>query len=256
MAERRGTAGWRVKGLSSVLALVTVAAASVALTGQAVAAGTPTGGACGYYSNVGLFGGAPTRRGCGQTIPPGTTKSASPSVTLPAGGSATVLSATDSNGALAAYGPSTVFSGKDTDPNVPIPPSGRLKVTTIGTTKVKSTASVLNVGPTTFTADAVSSQCTATATAHTWSSTITNGVVATATDSNGNPTTTVAVPSPTPANYKIHGVITNVGDSFDIVLNEQIANGGGTFTVNAAHMKFLGPTAVGDLVIAQSRCGH
>lgn len=256
MAERRVTTGWRVKGLSPVLALVTVAAASVALTGQAVAAGTPTGGACGYYSNVGLFGGAPTVRGCGQTIPPGNAKSASPSVVLPAGGSATIISATDNNGALAAYGPSVMFSGKDTDPNVAIPPSGALKATTKGTTKVTSTASVLNVGPTTFTADSVSSQCTATATAHTWSSIITNGVVATATDANGTPTTTKKVPSPTPPNYKIHGALTNVGDSFDIVLNEQISNGSGKFTVNAAHMYLLGPTAVGDLVIAQSRCGH
>ncbi|MGI9022695.1 MAG: hypothetical protein ACR2HV_05610 [Acidimicrobiales bacterium] len=177
-------------------------------------------------------------------------------MTLPPGGSDTVIAAVDRDGALAVYGPAVMFSGKDTDPNTALPPSGRLKVTVTGTTKVIATASVLDVGPTTLTADAVASKCTATATSRTMSATITNGVVATATDEEGNPTTRVTVPSPTPANYTVRGEITNVGDSFKIVFNERLKNGDGSYTVNGAHMYLLGPTAVGHKIIAQARCGH
>ncbi len=253
----RSLSGRHVRRLAPLVAMVTLAAASLALTGQAGAVTGPTGSACGYFTNISLFGGPATVRGCGQTIPPGTNKSASPSVTLPAGGSATAITKTDNNGALAQYGPSIVFSGKaPADPNAPIPPSGPLTVSTQGTTTVKSSASVTNVGPTTFTADSVSSKCTATATGHSGSATIVNGVVATATDANGNPTTTVAVPNPTPKNYTVHGEVTNVGDTFDIVFNEHLVGADGSLTENGAHMYLLGPTAVGDEVIAQSICGH
>jgi hypothetical protein len=255
MFERFGSAPSTVRRPWPVLALIT-AAASVGLAGPATGAAGPTGSACGYHISVGLFGGPPTVRGCGQTIPPGTAASASPSVTLPPGGSGTAITAVDSNGALAAYGPAVMFSGKDTGPNTNVPPSGRLKVTVKGTTTVTATSSVLDVGHTTFTADAVASKCTATATRHTLSATITNGVVATATDGNGDPTTRVAVPSPTPANYTVRGQISNVGDSFKIVFNEHLDNGDGSYTGNGAHMYLLGPTAVGDKIIAQSRCGH
>ena len=47
--------------------------------------------------------------------------SASPSVTLPVGGSSTSVKATDDNGALAQYGPAVVFGGKPPkDPNAPL----------------------------------------------------------------------------------------------------------------------------------------
>nr|MDQ3641980.1 DUF1508 domain-containing protein [Actinomycetota bacterium] len=78
----------------------------------AATAGKPAGGACGYYSNVGLFGGPPERRGCGQAIPPGDARSASPAVELPAGGSTTAVTATDDDGAVAEYGPAVIFGGK------------------------------------------------------------------------------------------------------------------------------------------------
>ncbi len=257
MLESLGFAPRTVRRLSPALAMMTIAtAASVGLAGPATAATGPTGSACGYRISVGLFGGAPTVRGCGQTIPPGTAASASPSVTLPPGGSGSVVTAVDRDGALAAYGPAVMFSGQEMGPNTDVPPSGRLKVTVKGTTKVTAVASVLNVGHTTFIADAVKSKCTATATRHTMSATITNGVVATATDENGDPTARVAVPSSTPVNYTVHGEITNVGDSFKIVFNEHLDNGDGSYTANGAHMYLLGPTAVGDKIIAQSRCGH
>jgi hypothetical protein len=149
-----------------------------------------------------------------------------------------------------------LFGGKPpADPNAPIPPSGALKVTTTGTTTVTSTASVTNVGPGPFTADSIKSTCRASASGVTASTTVTNGVVATATDADGNPTTTKAVPLHPIKGYTINGKITNVGDSFKAVFNEQTVNANGSVTVDALHLYLLGPTAVGDLVIAQSRCG-
>ena len=44
-------------------------------------------------------------------------------------------------------------------------------------------------------------------------------------------------------------------DTFRYVFNEQIRNADGSITVNAAHQYVLGPTAVGELIIVQSRCG-
>lgn len=45
-----------------------------------------------------------------------------------------------------------------------------------------------------------------------------------------------------------------MGDSFRYVLDEQIVNPDGSLTVNAAHQYFLGPTAVGELIIGHSVC--
>ncbi len=245
----------RSKRLQQVAALATLVGGSLAFSGQAEATTHPTGSACGYFTKVSLGGGPYSVRGCGQTIPPGTAGSASPSVTLPAGGSTTVVAKSDSNGALGQYGPAVIFGGKATATTSP--PSGLLKVTTTGTTKVISTALVKNVGPNTFTADQVSSKCSAAAPATTTgSATITNGVVATATDADGEATQTVAVPNPTPKNYTVNGSINNVGDTFKIVFNEQVKTADGSITVNGAHMYLLGPFAKGDTIIAQSKCGH
>jgi hypothetical protein len=59
-------------------------------------------------------------------------------------------------------------------------------------------------------------------------------------------------PNPAP-NTEHTGEITNIGDKFRVVFNEQIREGE-FLTVNAIHMYMLGPIAVGDLVIAQTRC--
>ena len=213
-----------------------------------------SGGACGYYTNVGLFGGPPALRGCGQSVPPGTAGSASPSVTLPSGGSSTAITAADANGALAQYGPAVIFGGKPpADPAVDIPPSGPQKVSTKGKTSVTSSASVTNVGPGPFTADAVRSTCTASKSGVKASTTITKGQLVTATDANGNPKTTKAVPAKPPANYTLKGKVAT-GDSFKAVFNEQKVSRDGTITVDAVHLYLLGPTAVGDVVIAESQC--
>ncbi|MCA1693170.1 MAG: hypothetical protein LC733_13625, partial [Actinobacteria bacterium] len=56
-------------------------------------------------------------------------------------------------------------------------------------------------------------------------------------------------------NYTRHGVITNVGDVFTAVYNEQIVNPDGSLTVNAVHMYLFGPVAVGHVIKGQVTCG-
>ncbi len=99
---------WRTKG-GRVAALVALSAGVfVAVTGSSSADVTAVSGrAFGYYTNIGLFGGPPTVRGFGQTIPPGTALSASPSVVLPSTGGN--VSQTDSDGATGTYGPANIF---------------------------------------------------------------------------------------------------------------------------------------------------
>ena len=213
---------------------------------------TPSGGACGYYANVSLFGGPASVRGCGQTAPPGDVGSASPSVTLPAGGSTTAVTSTDVDGALAQYGPAVIFGGRPpSDPNAPVPPSGPMTVSTKGKRTVTSTASVKNVGAGPFTASSVRATCTAKKSGVVAATTITKGVVVTAADPDGNPTASETVPSHPPVNHTLTGV-NDIGDSFRIVFNEQAVDAEGTITVTAAHLYLLGPTAVGDVVIAQA----
>jgi len=220
--------------------------------GQAATASTVAGGACGYYTSVGLFGGPAQVRGCGQKPGAGLPGSASPSVTLPPGGSSTAVKSTDDNGALAQYGPAVVFGGKPPkDPNAPLGPSGAMTVSTKGKRSVTSSASVKNVGAGPFIATSVRSTCTAAKSGVKASTTITSGVVVTATDADGNPTSMEKVPSHPEPNFTREGV--NVlGDHFRAVFNEQTADPDGTITVNAVHLYLLGPTAVGDVVIAQS----
>jgi hypothetical protein len=141
--------------------------------------------------------------------------------------------ATDADGATAQYGPAKLFSGQypnaanDPTQSATSPPSGPLSVSTVGTT-----------GP--------SGSVTSTAS-------VTQGTQGTA-DPNQprgigpGPIVADAVSSTCTAS--------NVGDNFKVVYNEQIPGADGSITVNAVHMSLLGPTAVGDLIIAQSVCGR
>ncbi len=242
---------------STVAATTTTAAGATTTT---AATGSVSGGACGYFTDVGLFGGPKNLRGCGQPSSAPATN-ASPSVTLPAGGSATPITATDSDGAVAEYGPAKIFSGQyPDDPNAPAPPSGPITVSTQGTPAgtVTSSASITlprGVGPGPIVADGVRSTCTAGPAGVTGTVTITNGTLQLSTTADGSPLVTEPVPANPPVNYTRTGVITNVGDNFRVVYNEQISTGT-SITVNAVHMFLLGPTAVGELVIAQARCGR
>ncbi|MDQ3897824.1 MAG: hypothetical protein M3326_11400, partial [Actinomycetota bacterium] len=257
-ARLRSNAVWPV--------VVLVAAATVMGVGQRPAEADVTavsGGACGYYTDVSLFGGPKTRRGCDQPADAPATN-ASPSVTLPATGSANPITASDQDGATAEYGPAKIFSGQyPADPNAPAPPSGPINVSTQGTLgpngSVTSSASVTlprGVGPGPVVADGVSSTCTASQSGVSASTTITNGKLETKYDPNTQePTAVENVPANPPVNYTRTGTIDHVGDSFRAVYNEQKTESDGSITVNAVHLYLLGPTAVGDLVIAQSRCG-
>ncbi len=271
---------------------MTTVAAVVGLAGGLVAISNPsqadvvsvTGSACAYYTDVSLFGGPSVRRGCGQTdltAPAGF----APSVTLPAGGSAAApITASDPDGAVAQYGPAKIFSGQypANDVNAPSPPSGPLNVSTVGTLGpngfVTSNASVdpglqpspglptqpRGVGPGPVIADAVSSTCTARETnpatgakTLTGSTTITNGRLETKYDPVTQlPTMTESVPTNPSPNYTRTGTLDHVGDSYQVIYNEQIlSQDGNTLTVNAIHMRLLGPTAIGDMVIGQVVCG-
>ncbi|HEX2046645.1 MAG TPA: choice-of-anchor P family protein [Acidimicrobiales bacterium] len=206
-----------------------------------------SGSACGYYSKVGLFGGPEELRGCGQTVPPGDERSASPSVTLPPDGSSTAVTAED-DGALAQYGPAILFGGKALPD-----PSGPIKVSTRGKKSVTSSASVKNVGTGPFTATSVRSACSASQTSGaTGSTTVTGGVLVTKTDADGNPTKSEKIPSKPPANYTRRGV-NAVGDKFKAVFNEQKKGRDGSITVTGVHLYLLGPNATGEVVVAQSR---
>jgi hypothetical protein len=237
-------------------ATTTTAAATTTTVAEEV-----SGGACGYFADVSLFGGPRNRRGCGQ--PSGAPASnASPSVSLPAAGSADPITVTDDDGSVAEYGPAKIFAGRYPEGSDQAPPSGPLTVSTQGTpggtvTSSASVGSPRGVGPGPVIADAVRSTCSAGGSGPTGSTTITNGKLETKYDAGTQGATeSQDVPANPPVNYTRTGTIDHVGDSFRVVYNEQITEGDGSITVNAVHLYLLGPTAVGELVIAQSRCGR
>ena len=205
-----------------------------------------TGSAYGYSLNVSLFN---------QPQPP---VAGTPSVALPAAGSATPLTDTAPSGRAQA-GPAVFFT------------SGQLDVSTQGTTgangSVTSSVDIANITNTSgevFAATALRSSCTASEAGVTGSTTITGGTLQT--DSGDDDPTntipdhapvTVAVPANPAPGTEIEGHIHINGatDNFRYVFNEQIRNPDGSITINAAHQYLLGPTAVGDLIVGQSVCG-
>ena len=57
-------------------------------------------------------------------------------------------------------------------------------------------------------------------------------------------------------NTVVNGQLQNVGDSFQVILNEQtLSPDGNAITVTAAHVRLLGPNVTGDLYIGQVTCG-
>ena len=231
----------RVRILRLSLPVVLIAATLVVVTGgpaQAVV-NDAKGSAFGVFANIGFFGG------------PAMTDGPAPQVTLPPGGSVNPITASAPTRFIQ-FGPAILFS------------SSSQNVSTQGTTgaggSVSSSATVLNIntsGTETFRATSVLSSCTASEGSRAGSVTITNGEVRT---SEGNPDVDgdevwVPVPANPPANTVIHGVIEGVGDQFDYVFNEQVLNPDGSITVSAGHQKLLGPSAFGDIWVAQSVCG-
>ena len=81
------------------------------------------------------------------------------------------------------------------------------------------------------------------------------GALATETDAEGDPTVFENVPDNPPPNYTREGVITNVGDVFTVVYNQQFVSSDGTLTVIGAHMYLFGSTAVGEVIKGMVTCG-
>lgn len=238
-----------------------------------------TGTACGYIVNVGLFAGPQELRGCGQA--PGAPAAAvSPAVALPAEGSATAITAADADGAAAQYGPAVIMGGRWPDNAAAAPPTGPISVSAEGTSAGRSVTSSARIGlhptpvtvgcstgtappcvapggfgPSPVEGDELVVTCTATEAGATGSTTFRNTVHATSTTPEGAPKDTEAVPDTPPPNYTRSGVITNVGDVFTAVYNEQITNPDGSLTVNGVHMYLFGPTAVGEVIKGQATCG-
>jgi hypothetical protein len=260
----------RTRRATRLLPLVGLAVLAAGWPAPAVGAGTlggTKGYACAYSTNISIAGGPFSVRGCGQTIPPGDATSASPEVTQPPGGTNTLIKQTDANGARAAYNYWVMFSAPSPSPAGFEAPSGPLTASTQGISPVLSSASAQTVGllgwhplrgkahKTQFNASYVYGRCTAEPGYNTFFTNIQNGVVVTSTDSVGNPLTSVAVPPQPPANYTINGTMDDIGDSFQITFNEQIANPDGSFTLNAVHVRLLGPWQVGDIIVGQATCG-
>lgn len=193
------------------------------------------GGAFGFRASVSLFGGEAMERG------------PEPTVSLPDGGATDPVTASAPSG-TAVYGPATLLE------------SGRLQVSTEGTTGssgfVTSTSTLADVGPGPLTIEKVSSSCRVDGRDGTAEVELQGGqlVVSEGADpDDSSDDEIVDLPARPEPGTSFEGTMESVGDSFRVVLNEQKTSRGG-ITVNAVHLQLLGPTAKGDLILAQSRC--
>ena len=231
---------------SAFVVMLSVTALVLAALGQRSADATHMtvteveGSAFGYHAfDFSLFGGA--QPDVGPT----------PVVSLAPDASNSPQAATAPQGEVV-YGPATIFT------------SGPITVTTEGslgpTGVVTSSANVQDVnrgGSEVFDADNVASTCTASEAGVSGTTTITNGTIRTHAQATDHPEGVVQIPTnPTPGfTVEGHVHIGNTQDNFRYVFNEQIVNPDGSITVNAVHAYFLGPTAVGELIIGQVVCG-
>lgn len=263
--------GGRPRAAALLGALITFGAGTFgsAASSGAQASGV-SGSAFGHYTNVGLFGGPQGANG------------PAPMVTLPGNGADPALVATEPS-AQAVYGPAKIFGGRWPPNLAAAPPSGPISVSVKGKPgpdgSVTSTADIMLFpaplpvqcdgepgGSTNCTApggfgpnpptegDSLHSECTASASGTTGTTRLVNAILATATDPEGDPINEEPVPENPPVNYTRTGQLTNVGDNFKIVYNEQIREPNGALTVNAVHMSLLGPIAVGEQILGQVRC--
>jgi hypothetical protein len=244
-----------------VAALMTFGVVGMLSAGTSNAATTTTtGSAYGYYSSISLFGGPFFK--CGI---PNQTPCPNPVVTLPAGGSATPVTASLPSEDLV-YGPAHIFdSGPITVSTQGVP--GPFGTVTSSSSVQGCTTAVNNgcaagqiyAGP--FTATSVSSTCTANGGTPTGSVTINGGLLAeepTGGGFGGTPGPPIVVPTnPTP-NYTVKAFFPDTGKQYTYIFNEQIVNPDGSLTVNAAHEILNAGTgfgANGDLIFGQSVCG-
>jgi len=102
--------------------------------------------------------------------------------------------------------------------------------------------------------DELHATCTTGAQGATGSARFVNAMLTTSTDPDGEPKDREPIPANPPPNYTRTGVITNVGDKFKVVYNEQIVDPDGSITVNALHLYLLGDIAVGEQILGHVRC--
>jgi uncharacterized protein YegP (UPF0339 family) len=132
--------------------------------------------------------------------------------------------------------------------------SGVLQVATRGSVgpsgSATSTASVAepDLLGATLTATSVSSTGTANETGATGSTTINGGMLVL------DESHIVTLPSTPAPNTTYEGTNADTGDTFTVILNEQVA-GPGRITVTAVHIVLHGPTATGDILLARSQSG-
>jgi hypothetical protein len=149
----------------------------------------------------------------------------------------------------AQFGPATLFTSDQIDVSTQGTPGGT----------VTSSATVNNSnksGQEQLTAATISSTCTASASSQTGSASLKGAKLVTSSGANLDSDAddvVVQLPTDPAANTSYDGKIENVGDTFRVVVNEQVRSAG-SITVNAVHMFLLGPTAKGELIIGQSRC--
>jgi hypothetical protein len=217
-----------------------------------------SGGAFGHYTKVGLFGGPPSVVG------------PLPDVRLPPTGSEQPLTGYEASGS-AVYGPAHIFSGIWPPDVAPAPPSGPTTVSTRGTLGPRgSVTSSVDItlrnppdpkspggwGPLPPTqGEELHSTCTASESGVSGSVRFKNAVMSKATTPAGEPLDEERIPDNPPVNFTRTGILTNVGDRYRIVYNEQFVDPDGlSITVNAVHMYLLGDIAVGEQIVGQVRC--
>jgi len=229
---------------SSTSSTSTTAAGGATTTTSGATGGTVNGGAIGFRVTVGLFGG------------PAATKGPEPTVTLPAGGSAAPVTANLPSG-IAQFGPATLYTSDALTVSTQGTPGGTVTSSAKATNVNKSTVNAAQTGSESFTADSVSSTCSASSSGATGSSNMPGASLVTSVGTNFDSEVDdvkVAIPADPAPNTTFRGKIENVGDEFRIVFNEQETSAG-SITVNAVHLYLEGPIAKGDLIIGQSRCG-
>jgi hypothetical protein len=209
----------------------TTTASSPAATSTAPSApvAAVSGSAFGESLSIGLFGGAPFTSG------------PTPQVKLPPTGGSANDAAPSARSAPPGNPPPVVFLKTDA-----------LEVSTSGQPSggsATSTAKVTNPNALSdfVLASRIESTCTSTKGSSAASTTL-----AGATFTNG-PETRPLPANPAP-NETIEGVQPDVNDRFKVVFNEQTRTET-SITVNAVHIYLLGPSAVGEIIIAQAVCG-
>jgi hypothetical protein len=114
-------------------------------------------------------------------------------------------------------------------------------------TSTASAAQVDALGAT-LTATSVSSTCSANETGATGAAALVGAMLAL---DDEHVVTLPATPAP---NTTYQGTNASTGDTFTVILNEQVPSAGG-LTVNAVHLILNGPMATGDIVVASSQSG-